>query len=90
MLGSGDPRATAPAGLLQPGVDVGEQGVQGVAQQPDRGDDRDGDARGDQAILDRGGAGIVSPELTQIIGRELASNRNARGDSVYQYGVRCK
>ena len=48
----------APAILLQPGFDLAEHGIEAVAQQADRGDDRNRDARGNRAILDRGGAGL--------------------------------
>src|SRR5205085_1966782 len=50
-------------GLLQVGADVGHHGAELGADRRERGDGGDGDQRGDQAILDGGGAGLVLDEL---------------------------
>ena len=49
--------------LFQRRVDRGEFGVELRADALDGGDDRKGDAAGDQAIFDRGGAGFVAQEF---------------------------
>ena len=65
-----DPRL---GGDGQVGGDLVEHGLQLGAHQADGRDDDDGDESGDQAILDRGRAGLVLDELGDELGRVTSS-----------------
>src|SRR4051812_26778730 len=63
--GLGSPRPLLPVpwtGLFQRGADRIELLAEGGAHAVDRGDDRDGNAGGDQAVFDGGGAGLILHE----------------------------
>ena len=53
--------------LLQRAVDRGELGVEGGAETVDRRDDRERDARCDQAVFDRGCPGFVGQKLPDVM-----------------------
>ena len=53
--------------LFQRGADRGELRGEGGAHAVDRGDDRNSDAGGDQAVLDGGGAGLILDETRNEI-----------------------
>jgi hypothetical protein len=53
--------------LFQRAIDRREFGVEGGAKAVDRSDDREADARGDQAVLDRGSGGLVGPKFCKNV-----------------------
>jgi hypothetical protein len=55
----------AAVGVFEARVDRGEGGSEIVAQGGDRGDDHHRDQRRDQAVFDRGGAGLVLEEAVK-------------------------
>ncbi len=58
------------------GRDGVEQNRQFVANEADAHDDREGDAGGDQAVLNSGGAGLVLERLELLDGRDLELQHN--------------
>jgi hypothetical protein len=63
--GLGAPTGRASCGLVQRGIDGGELGVELGAQSIHDRDNRQRNARRDQAILDGGRAGLVSQECSE-------------------------
>ena len=53
--------------LLQRAVDRGELGIQGGAEPIDHGDDRQRDARSDQAVFDRGCTCFIGQETLDVM-----------------------
>ena len=53
--------------LFQRGIDRGEFGIEGGAQPVDHGNDRKADTGRDQAVFNRGGAGLVGPKLSNNV-----------------------
>ena|ERR1700687_622234 len=57
--------------LLQRAVDRGELGVQVGTEAVDHGDDREGDAGGDQSVFDGSGSGLVMQETRKELGHRV-------------------
>jgi hypothetical protein len=67
--------ASIGSGLFQRVIDRGEFGAELGADALNRGDDRESDAAGDQAILDGGRAGLVLQEAGNEFGHKAAPDQ---------------